>query len=941
MQKLIIAAQGKSKQSRDNKRGSLFEKLIKEVLSTLGFEVENSRVRYSGMEIDIEGHRSVTGHPFIGECKIRENGVTSPELTNFWGKYTSQWFQNKKLEAVFIALPDVNGDAKGFYNTYIKDNKDTSFALIEEESLLKYIFEKKLAVTPEVINKSLRETIGNDQFGDCELIFTDRGYFWIQRIIPHSETLPTRAYLIDSKGNIIKNHETIEYIKNCYSQSDSYGFISDVTSSREGSIMPLSLLEEVVEVQGSSACFEYQLPASPEYFFGRSKVLKDCHDFFKEISENKRATRGLLLLANSGWGKSSLILKLKKALDKEFFVIPIDSRSASTQDFPLKVFDHVMKRICESNFLTNTSCEYRIGGFNSLVSLLQIVDSDLKTNNRFMVVFFDQFENIFFQPSILSAIRTLLAKIAELQLNIVLGFAWKTDLAGMTEEFPYKLRDEITEKCIHIRIELFGEKEISAILNELVKELHSKIRKDLEFQLREYSQGYPWLLKKLCAHVIKQRKKGVTQIDLATRMLNIRELFEEDISDLTPEQDRVLRNIAKRAPILQSDMSSDVLPIKVIQSLIDTRLIVKIGSKYDIYWDIFRDYLNSGSVPVEESYMLRTTPSTILKMISILHTSESFSINGVIKVLKITEKTFRNILKDSKLLELVEEKNNDIILKKYLKLTVATPVEFNEVIKSRIKEKLGKHRAITILLEKLTEKEKLSINELRDIIQKTFSYISADNKTWITYAKIFATWMDFADLAIFQDQFLLKYDPNIEVRSRRQFIWREKSKGVYLPDIQYHPVEMTMEAIATAIINKAGRIDIAGISRSSWSKALRACVELGFISIEGQRIKLNHAGLIFFQQKNNRSQLFYQACQQISVFNLFERIVSDPANKTKTVAELGSVLKKEFNKDWTSETTHLIAKVMINWLKHAGILKNVRRRRKVNYNQNSQLKLID
>lgn len=71
MQKLIIAAQGKSKQSRDNKRGSLFEKLIKEVLSTLGFEVENSCVRYSGMEIDIEGHRSVTGYPFIGECKIR------------------------------------------------------------------------------------------------------------------------------------------------------------------------------------------------------------------------------------------------------------------------------------------------------------------------------------------------------------------------------------------------------------------------------------------------------------------------------------------------------------------------------------------------------------------------------------------------------------------------------------------------------------------------------------------------------------------------------------------------------------------------------------------------------------------------------------------------------------------------------------------------------
>jgi len=52
-----------------------------------------------------------------------------------------------------------------------------------------------------------------------------------------------------------------------------------------------------------------------------------------------------------------------------------------------------------------------------------------------------------------------------------------------------------------------------------------------------------------------------------------------------------------------------------VQSLLDRRLIVQVGERLDTYWDIFRDYLNTGRVPVEDSYILRQTPLSVARLL--------------------------------------------------------------------------------------------------------------------------------------------------------------------------------------------------------------------------------------------------------------------------------------------------------------------------------------
>jgi Restriction endonuclease len=111
------------------------------------------------------------------------------------------------------------------------------------------------------------------------------------------------------------------------------------------------------------------------------------------------------------------------------------------------------------------------------------------------------------------------------------------------------------------------------------------------------NQGYPWLLKKLCAHVKAQREASVPQSEIANSLLNPEELFQEDLRGLLPEEEDTLRRIAKAAPISVSDLGEE-FKHEIVRSLVNARLIVIIGNKYDMYWDIFRDYLNSGLVPI-------------------------------------------------------------------------------------------------------------------------------------------------------------------------------------------------------------------------------------------------------------------------------------------------------------------------------------------------------
>ncbi len=892
-----------------------------EVLRHYGYRIDRiPNVNYAGMEIDIEGRAIATDVPLYAECKCYDTEVDSPKLQQFFGKYMARWRKDKRCQGLFIALPGVNSYAKGFYRENWEKDPEVTVCLYEEERVLEAILGTDSVATPDVISRVITKDLGTP--GDWLVLYTDKGLFWVQYVIPLGAGIPSRIALFDAMGKPLSDRPTVDYLAQLYPELDDF---DKVVVGDPVALQLLSVpqdLEEIVEVKGSSECFEYQFPAAPEYFVGRQAVLEELDSLVIKVVNKETSSRGILFEANSGWGKSSVVLaSVARLKEMGHFAVAVDSRSASSSRFILRVVDYALRKFGDFGDLISEGDKPKaISGFEGAVKAILNIGQVLERNGKLMFVFLDQFENIFFLRDVLKRIRDLFLKVCDSQTNVILGFSWKTDLIGLTDEFPYQLRDAIRGSSKRILLDTFSEVETNALLDRLADELHASLRKDLRFFLSEFSQGYPWLLKKLCAHVKAQRDAGVPQSDIAKSLLHVEELFLEDLRGLSAEEEEVLRRIAKAAPVSIFELGEESNP-ELVQSLVNSRLVVRIGNKYDVYWDIFRDYLNSGRLPVQENYTLRAHVRSVLSATKLL-----IEAGGALDVSRFQEqaglsaqKSFYNVARDMGLLGLAKVDNGKVTLQ--IKLP-AEAKDFEASLRDHLRDRLRRNRLIWRLSEALEEKGTLTVHEVSDLLEGACPYISATRQTWLTYARIFAGWMDAGDLAVLnkKDWMLTRYEPGTEIRERHLLL--AKRRGATTPRIQYSPVEDVVVRLVEAL-QKDGRVNWTGLRRSTIFKALATLEDLGFIIRRATSITVLPEAREFVLAPEKRLALFAEAALKIESFATFISIVKAHKHAGLTVAELGIELREKLAVDWKDGTAETNAKIMLNWARHAKLAPGV------------------
>lgn len=909
MEKIKIIASGDSEPKKANKRGKLFEELVAKILSYHGYEVETkiTNVNFAGMEIDVVGKNKISGTPLYAECKCYKSELESKYIQTFFGKYMTQWFKDKTSHGIFLALPGINSHAKGFYTENCENNNEITFKVFQEDDVIKFIIDSNLSKRPQQSLSTIVEKYGN--VGDSIIVYSEIGLFWIQFIIPLGSGLPTSYVIIDSNDYLITNKETIEKIVPLLPELDDFELIiNDVNKSTK--IIEKDIFDEIVEIKGSSSCFEYQFPASPQFLIGRKDVIEDSMNFVENVVLKKTTCRTILYEAHSGWGKSSVILSIiEKLRQLGHFSLSIDSRSANTTKFLLKSIEYIFTKFKDRDTVFN-NLNYLTGYEGAYEALIKL-GRDLEEKRKVLFIFFDQFENIFYHQDILSKITQLCLKISDAQTNIIFGFAWKTDLIGLTREFPYKDRDIILDSSIKIKLNKFTEVETNIFLEKLAKELRSNIRKDLKFILSESSQGYPWLLKKLCAHVINLRATGTSQMEIVRGLLNVSELFENDLKGLSTDEERTLHEIAKLAPASLSEIGDD-FKHDVIQSLMHRRLIVKVANKYDIYWDIFRDYLNTGTIPIQEHYMLRSKVGSILKIISILNEN-----NGKMNIEEIRKKvgyssdnTFYNPARDLRVLDIVELNGKQLVLR--IKQT-ADKIESAKILTNHLKEKLLRNRTINLLVSQIDEANELKIDDVSLILKNSFPYISANQNTWDTYANIIMDWMDIADLALLDkhNKSISKYVSTSHIKERLLNPPKQRKAGKY-PLIQFNPVVQVAQRICKALEIQQS-IDWSGLSRSTVNKALAVLVDMKLIERKSQSIIVMNECKIFANNQNKRLEIAINAVKKMDYFNIFLELLNEYENNPKSQQELAILFRKRIDAGWKISTSEVNIKILFNW----------------------------
>lgn len=341
---LKILASAPTVSGQAQKRGKLFEKLMAEVLRHFGYQIDSiPSVNYSGMEIDIEGRALVTGIPIYAECKFYESEIDSPKLQAFVGKYMTKWRRDSRCQGLFIAVPGVNPHAKAFYKDNFENATDMTMRLIEESAVEEAVLASGLICRPDQVAGLISEEYG--KVGDRTLAYTEKGLFWIQYVIPRGAAIAKAVSAFDNNGIWIADELTLEYLSSLQPALSGFNWIYPKRGLVALGTAPIAESEEIVEVRGSSSCFEYQFPASPEFFVGRDSVLHELDRLATEVKAKTTSARGILFEANSGLGKSSTVLSCVARLnDARHFAVSIDCRSASSSLFIMQVTKHVMDK---------------------------------------------------------------------------------------------------------------------------------------------------------------------------------------------------------------------------------------------------------------------------------------------------------------------------------------------------------------------------------------------------------------------------------------------------------------------------------------------------------------------------------------------------------------------------------------------------------------------
>ena len=409
-----------------------------------------------------------------------------------------------------------------------------------------------------------------------------------------------------------------------------------------------SNLNQVIQVEHGETWADYR-PARPQDFVGRKDVQEQIIHFLKDVREEKSSTRVFAIKGDSGMGKSSLIAKLRDRVHnqryrRKFFVYAVDVRAATGAGYVLCSILDCLRKAAKSGFGTGDPDNLRIT--NSADPLespsIQAFLTQLEHKGQVICLVFDQFEELYSKPEVFAvfeASQNLFLSAVAAQSNLVLGFAWKTDSTVQQDHPAYYMWHRLADHRMEVELGQFTSSEASNAISIFQKELGEKLIPNLRRQLTENSQGYPWLLKKLCIHVHDTVKSGTSQSELVDKDLDVKSLFDKDLQELTTSESICLKMIAESAPVDWSEILND-FGQEVLGGLQDKRLIVRSGTRLNLYWDIFREYVLTQTVPSIPFSYLPSSPSirALLKVVEQLSLEKIKILQGLANFADLVKK---------------------------------------------------------------------------------------------------------------------------------------------------------------------------------------------------------------------------------------------------------------------------------------------------------------
>lgn len=631
-----------------SEKGNFFESFVAEILRPLRFEVV-AQIRVTGAEIDILAKGIDQPISVLVECKAHRDSIGAAVVRQLIGDVLIRDADQGWL----FTTSDLSKDGKGLWEEIQKSpEKARKFTWYSPQKTIDVLVAQKSVVNPDLLAGAL----GGLELGDWSLVVTPARWSWLVEII--DDGIPAQYAVFDARSGVrLSGKDSYEVAK----ASQRYDALKPLAEPPPGTQRQLTSNRAPVARVISGDAWEDPRPARPSDFVGRDEVIGHLLEFVNRVQKGSTNTRSFAILAPSGWGKSSLALKLASLAEsgkiERCSLTAVDSRSAAASSFVVEALRLTLRDALESTGSTDNALH--VLSLREPLASPDIVRAlqTLQMSGKVAVLLFDQFEELFSKEAlfeVFNAVRDLCLDIDASQAPLVLGFAWKTDLSLPQQHPAYHLWHELSDRRRTFTVREFKKGEIERIISKAERAIGKKLSRPLRSRLAEQCQGLPWLLKKLLVHVLQRISTPESQYSLLERELDIEHLFKDDLGQLQDDHVRCLKFVAGRAPVPIAEVEESFAR-ETTNLLIHKHLLVRSGMNYVVYWDIFRDYLVEEKVPqIPWARTFQRTPPIAIRALEVLSNSGAASAQALGALMELSEGSAFNLLGDLVSLQLVD-----------------------------------------------------------------------------------------------------------------------------------------------------------------------------------------------------------------------------------------------------------------------------------------------
>lgn len=880
------------KGSNNKAKGDLLEGLAKKILLAQNFDVIEE-IRIVGAELDLLCRHRVSGKEIYVECKAQRDPVSAPVLRQLWGTVDFEEYS----EGWLISTSEFTKDAKGFIESWKSKNKEKAERLsFYHPKLIIEALERSSIITGKPVLVAKELVSSPEVLGDWTLLISEYGMYWCVYTLKGGAPYGVLIFCASS-GKQICDEETIQNIATLDTTISDYDLRVGIREAVASVITYPNKLPPVVQVQIGESWDDYR-PARPKDFVGRDSTQKEIL-YFLDSAKEKTSTRIFAITGNSGLGKSSLIAKLRDRsrnirYKNKYFVYAVDVRGARESSYIPASLIASLREAQKNGFGDEVELTLTDPSTPLNSSSIQSYLDSLEKKEQIVCLVFDQFEELYSKPElfgIFKAAKDLMLDVAGSQRNFILGFAWKTDSTTQQDHPAYHLWHELADHRREFRLDVFDRGEIAKSITKFEKEIKQKISAEIRHQITEVSQGFPWLLKKLCINLYESINKG-EKADSVLIDLDVERLFQADLNLLNAQELACLRLIAQKAPADWSEII-ETSGATVLNNLVHKRLVIKSGDRLNVYWDIFKDYLLTGRVPVVPyNYIPTSDPSSIINVCTKLKVDEFSDSVSIAKSVGLNEKTIWNIGADLVMLGLAERDGTSF------KISTKLGSNDEKNILKLLRETLEKH-SLKVALFKNYAGKTISPSVIHETFRESIPKGKFSEKTWNTYSNRLTNYLVYGGFLLRAGNDLVVQDTGAAISDRNGLARRGKQRGKVF-SVCVSPFA-AFSAINT-IANTGANIETVGRNELSVLKRFE------LVTVVDNFIFINSDSIL--KSGGAKEAIWAAAKNESSLLRCIEILQESPGIGAK---EIAARISDEYNLNWSDGSKTRNGGILRQW----------------------------